>query len=356
MPAPPPPLWLWDPDGRWPEVSPLAGASAADAAARLMDGRSPGRSMALAEDEHPAPVVALVEDEAGALAALAAGFDAALTRAELAAGRLPIVLRRAEALRRARQQRQRRRAAELGAADATLETIGRSISHDLRAPLRALDGFGQALVEDFADELDPQALKYIDRIRAATVRLDERIIALTRLTQAVRRPFEGARVDLGQLADEVVEHLRASAPARSVVWRRDPELTVPGDRRLLTALVGELISNAWRFSAGRAPARIELRRLGGGFVVRDDGAGFGQSYAETIFQAFARFHTEDEFPGAGVGLAVARCAVERHGGRIVARGVEGVGAAFAFTLDPAADPPALDDAALRPGLGAEESR
>lgn len=336
MPASPPAPWLFDPEGRWTTFA----ERAVPTAARLVDGRFPDKIASLAGDRDPAPVIALVEDEAAALAALAAGADDALTRAE--SDRLAICVARAAARRRATALGFARRLAEARSIDGTLESFGRAVSHDLRAPLRAVDGFGQALVEDVGDSLDPDARLYLDRIRAATHRLDERMGALVRLTQMVRRPFEPEAVDLGELADEIDAALRAEDPARDVRWLRDADLRVSGDRRLLRALMAELIGNAWRFTGPRETARIELRRAGQGFVIRDDGVGFGQGYAETIFNAFVRYHTDAEFPGQGVGLAIARCAVERHGGRIASWGIEGQGAVFAFTLDPGAALPDND--------------
>lgn len=337
----PPALWLFDPARRWSLAERGIDAVVADRlpappgiAARLVDGRAREALRALGDDGLAAPVIALVDDEAEAIEALAAGADAAVSRAELSPGGLAALIPRAAARRRATQRRLRRRAAELGAADETLACFGRSVSHDLRSPLRALDGFGQALMEDFGAALDPDARRYLERMQAATARLDARIDALLALSQMVRRRFEAERVDLGALADEAIERRRAAEPARVVEWTRDPELVVVGDRRLLAALVEALVDNAWRFTAPREVAHIRMVRAGQGFCVADDGVGFGPTYAEQIFHAFGRYHTDAEFPGDGMGLAVARCAVERHGGRIVARGEEGAGAAFAFTLDP----------------------
>ncbi len=351
MPANPDP-WMHDPRGRWRDVAQIA--QGLDA--RFVDAADRETLVRLAGDPLPTPVIALVEDEAAAHAALADGADGALTRADLTAAEGSTDLRRAveraAITRRSVQTRCARRAAELGATDRTLESFGRAVSHDLRAPLRAIDGFAQALDEDYRDDLDPLARRYVERIRFGAKRLGDRLTALLALTEMIRRPFEARLVDLGEIADGLIEASRAQAPGRAVEWSRDADLTVCGDPRLLRRLIGALIENAWLFSSPRPQARIELRRWGRGFIVRDNGVGFGQNYAEKIFQAFTRFHTEDEFPGAGIGLAVAQCAAERHGGRIVARGAEGRGAAFAFTLDADAPAPALDESDLWP----EETR
>lgn len=337
---------MYDPSDRWTDAR-SALAAYVGAAARLVDGEAVEVLIRLAADEQPAPVVALVDDEAAALAALAAGADDALTRAEATADDASARIARAAIRRRVTQTRLARRAAEVGAANATLEAFGRSVSHDLRAPLRALHGFGEALLDDFGETLDPMALRYLERMAAATDRLDDHLSALLTLTEAVRRPFEREQVDLGALADDIVEALREDA-AHEVSWSRDPDLVVSGDRRLLEQLLQALLENAWRFSSTRPVAHVELRRWGPAFVVRDDGVGFGQAYGENIFHAFSRFHGPDEFPGRGMGLTVARCVTDRHGGRIMARGVEGAGAAVAFTLDPADTLPALDALELLP--------
>lgn len=229
-----------------------------------------------------------------------------------------------------------RRLDEHAAIDATLASFGAAVSHDLREPLRSLDGFGQALIEDYGDILPAEARLYLDRMIGATDRLRGRIDALMRLTDTIRRPFERATVDLGPIADELIDHLRTGEPERAVRWERGDDLQVSGDRRLLQALVGELLGNAWRFTAPRVAARIGLERRGEGFVVRDDGVGFHPRFAERVFGAFSRYHTEDEFPGAGMGLAIARCVVERHGGRIVARSAVDHGTEIVFTLAPGA--------------------
>lgn len=234
-----------------------------------------------------------------------------------------------------------RRVAEHGAIDDALAAFGAAVSHDLREPLRSLDGFGQALIEDYGETLPAEGRLYLDRIMAATGRLRGRIDALLRLTEMIRRPFERERVDLGALADEMIEGLRTSEPDRAVRWQRAGDLVVSGDRRLLRVLIGELIDNAWRFTAPRSAARIRFERRGEGFALRDDGVGFHPRYAERIFAAFARYHTDAEFPGAGMGLALVRCAVERHGGRIAVRSAVEAGAEVVFTLAPGdALPPA----------------
>lgn len=346
MPVPAPALWIHDPRRRWPS---LVGGPLESADARLVDAAEGDMLRRLAADDADAPLLALAEDEDAALAALALGADGALTRDDLAAGRLEQQVARARVTRVAARAEVQRRVAEIGAARATLESFGRSVSHDLRAPLRAIDGFGQALLEDYADALDPLAVRYVQRIRAGAERLGDRLTALLRLTEMVRRPLIRRAVDLGPLADEIVEELRRSDPARVVHWRRGDGLMAIGDPHLLQRLLGELLHNAWRFTGPRSEAHVELWRRGPGFVVRDDGVGFGQSFGEKIFDAFTRFHTEDEFPGAGVGLAVARCAVERHGGRITALGEEDVGAAFGFTLQPDSGPLSLSVRDLAPG-------
>lgn len=340
-------LWVFDPDGRWASVVRAAARgrpvevahrlpAPPDARPRLVDLDHPGldpvglRAITSAAGGF---TVGLTHDAAPGRVerALALGVSEVVTGQALTATSLARALSRAHARASAEAERDARRAAEMAAFDATLATFGKAVSHDLRAPIRSIDGFGQALIEDYGEVLDGDARLYLDRMRKATGRLERRIAALLRLTQMIRRPFEAASIDLVALADEVVERLVEDHPGREIDWSRPPELSTVGDRRLLRVLLVELLDNAWKFT-GDGPARISLDAEGGVFSVTDDGVGFAPSFAGRAFEAFARYHTPQEFPGAGVGLAVARCAVERHGGWIRVTSEEGRGARVDFTL------------------------
>lgn len=211
-----------------------------------------------------------------------------------------------------------------------------SVSHDLRAPLRSLDGFSQALVEDYGPQLHGTAFDYLRRVRAAALHLNSLVDALLNLSRLVRQPFRPERLNLSDLARKTLQELSASGPARRVEWSVQPDLVVRGDRALLAALLQHLLGNAWKFSAGRPVAHISLRARtdngGSVFEVRDDGVGFDPQYAGKLFGVFQRMHSADEFPGHGVGLAAAQRIVRRHGGTLQGTGEPDGGAVFSFTL------------------------
>ncbi len=226
------------------------------------------------------------------------------------------------------------RTAELAVANEQLRAFSYSVSHDLRAPLRAVIGFATAIREDSADRLDDEARANLDRILAGGNRMRELIEGMLALGRVVETGMERAPVDLGRLAEDVVRELREASPARRVEVIVQPGLRVLGDRVLLRALLANLLGNAWKFTSRREDARIEVgeRPTDGVLFVRDNGAGFDMSYAKKLFGPFQRLHSQDEFPGTGVGLATVERIVSRHGGRIWAEGAKGAGAAFFFTL------------------------
>ena len=229
----------------------------------------------------------------------------------------------------------RRRAAELAAANAELETFCYSVSHDLRSPLRAIDGFGQALAEDADMLLDAASRRHLDRIRAAASRMGDLIDALLELSRVTRQPLERRKVNLSALAASVGEELRRGDPYRQVVLAIDPEVEAEGDERLLRIVLQTLLGNAWKFTAGRSPGTIAFGAERNGesvYFVRDDGAGFDMQYADQLFAPFHRLHGAAEFPGTGIGLATVARIVQRHGGRVWAKGAVGEGATFYFTL------------------------
>jgi signal transduction histidine kinase len=224
--------------------------------------------------------------------------------------------------------------------DAELVSLNYAISHDLRAPLRALDGFSRILLEDCADTLDPKHANYLTRIGAAAGELGVLIEDLLQLSRVSRAELRKGRVDLSELARRVAADLQERSKRRVEV-EIEPELIVYADRTMMRQTLEHLIGNSWKFTAHAEPARIECRsdptRGETVVVVRDNGVGFDQARAGKLFQPFQRLHAAAEFEGAGIGLAVVHKIVDRHGGRVWAEGHTGQGASFYFTLPPAPD-------------------
>jgi light-regulated signal transduction histidine kinase (bacteriophytochrome) len=229
------------------------------------------------------------------------------------------------------------RTLELQNVNQELEAFSYSVAHDLRAPLRSIDGFGQALLEDYGDRLDADGKKYLANVRESAQRMALLIDDLLKLSRVVRSEFRRDPVDLARLATSVLSQLEKTAPERMVEQVIGDALIASGDAALLRVLLENLLGNAWKFTAKRPAARIELgardeegRRV---FFVRDNGAGFDMKYADKLFAAFQRLHTSAEFEGTGIGLAIVQRIVRRHGGRVWAEGELGRGATFFFTLD-----------------------
>ena len=242
---------------------------------------------------------------------------------------------------------------ELEATNRELEAFSYSVSHDLRAPLRSIDGFSQILLEDYADEFDEDGKDYLSRVRAASQRMGRLIDDLLGLSRVTRGAMNRERVNLSDLVEEVAEGLREANPGRVVEFSAQRGLKVWGDPRLLRVALVNLIGNAWKFTEKEPEAHIEfgvdeeLSRRGRVpvYYVRDNGAGFDMNYADKLFGAFQRLHGADEFEGTGIGLATVQRVVHRHGGRIWAEGEVGRGATFYFTLRPGFR---FDPAAARP--------
>jgi len=217
-----------------------------------------------------------------------------------------------------------------------LEAFCHSVSHDLRAPLRTLDGFSKALLEDYGDRLDETARDYLHRICKGVERMGELIEDLLRLSRIARHELCPKEADLVPIARGIVEELRASEPGRDVRLETPEALPARGDPRLLRIMLENLLSNAWKYTRPRQVAEITLgmSEEGGETVywIRDNGVGFDMTYADKLFGVFQRLHHQDEFPGTGVGLATVARIVERHGGRVWADAEKGMGAIFFFTL------------------------
>jgi light-regulated signal transduction histidine kinase (bacteriophytochrome) len=229
------------------------------------------------------------------------------------------------------------RTLELEDANRELEAFSYSVSHDLRAPLRALDGFSLALLEDYGAQLDDTAKDYLARVRAASQRMGLLIDDMLTLSSITRREMTCEKVDLSALAGDILAELRETEPDRVVSARVAEGLVADGDAALLRIVLQNLLANAWKFTSRKAEAHIEVgveRRAGvAAYYVRDDGAGFDATYVDKLFTAFQRLHAADEFPGTGVGLATVRRIVRRHGGSVWAEGAVDSGATFHFTLD-----------------------
>ena len=225
---------------------------------------------------------------------------------------------------------------ELERANRELEAFSYSVSHDLRAPLRAIDGFSRALLDEYAERLDAQGRHYLERVRAGTQRMARLIDDLLGLSRITRAPLHRERVDLTALGRRILAELAARDPERRVEVRVADGLFAHGDAGLLAALLQNLLDNAWKFTSKQPSARIELGSEQCGaetiFVVRDDGAGFDMEHAKKLFGPYQRLHTEAEFHGSGIGLATVHRIAARHQGRVWAASSPGAGARFFFTL------------------------
>ncbi|GEM_PF-4812414 len=251
--------------------------------------------------------------------------DDQVTLIEVVAGRIALAIDNAR-LYHDLEQRVEERTRDLEASNHELESFCYSVSHDLRTPLRSLDGFGRALKEDYGERLDEQAHDYIDRIRASTKRMDELITALLTLSRLTRREIVPSEVDATAMAKETMMDLD---PDGKVAFRVDEGLTVQADSRMLHVVLENLLGNALKFSSRTENPRIEVGRAAdGALFVRDYGAGFDPAYSTKLFQPFERLHSVREFPGHGIGLATVERILRRHGGTVHAEGRPGEGATF----------------------------
>ncbi len=233
------------------------------------------------------------------------------------------------------EQRVRERTAELEASNRELEAFSYSVSHDLRAPLRGIDGFAHILAEDYGSRLDDTARGHLERIRRASQRLSQTIDDMIELARITRMPLHRREVDLSALARTTLMELSQASRHRPEVVIAE-SVTAQADPALLRIVLENLLDNAWKFSSRTPGARIEfgMAEAGGkrAYFVRDNGAGFDPAYADKLFKPFQRLHQPDEFAGTGIGLATVQRIVQRHGGRVWAEGAPGNGATFWFTL------------------------
>lgn len=226
--------------------------------------------------------------------------------------------------------------AQLENTNKELESFSYSVSHDLRAPLRSIDGFSRVLLEDYGDKFDEEGRNYLNRVRNASQRMGQLIDDLLSLSRVSRREMRHEMIDLSALVNTLAEELQGLHPERQMAWSIQPGIIARGDAGLLRILFENLLGNAIKFTGRKKVAEIEfLKREDQGeevYCIRDNGAGFDMSYSDKLFGAFQRLHSQDEFPGTGIGLAIVQRIVYRHGGRIWAEGALDKGAAFSFTL------------------------
>jgi signal transduction histidine kinase len=226
--------------------------------------------------------------------------------------------------------------AQLQGANQELEAFAYSVSHDLRAPLRAMGGFSEALMEDYGDKLEPEARDYLNEIIIGSRHMGQLLDGLLTLSRSTRGELRHDQVDLSAMAERLRRELEKAEPGRRVEWRITPGLNTNGDSRMIEVIMRNLIDNAWKYTVGAIEPLIrvygEVRGNEPFFCVADNGAGFDMAHAEKLFQPFQRLHRQDEFPGIGIGLATAQRIVHRHGGTIEATGAPRQGATFRFSL------------------------
>ncbi|UCD27697.1 MAG: PAS domain S-box protein, partial [Planctomycetota bacterium] len=234
------------------------------------------------------------------------------------------------------EQRVIERTAELTAANKELESFSYSVSHDLRAPLRAINGFSQILQEEHASRIDKQGKHYLNRIRLAGQHMDEIIDGLLMLSRVTRANLMKQEVDLSTIARTIADVHQETEPDRKVTFTIKEEITVYGDKNLLQIVMENLIGNAWKFTSKKKHAKIEFGIMEidkkQTYFVRDNGEGFNMEYADRLFSSFSRLHGKDEFEGSGIGLATVQRIVHRHGGCIWAKSEPDKGAVFYFML------------------------
>lgn len=239
------------------------------------------------------------------------------------------------------EQRVEQRTSQLNDAVKELEAFSYSVSHDLRAPLRAIDGFSNTLLKNYRESLDEAGQDYLQRVRAAANRMGQLIDDILGLSRASRAEMRRERVDMSQMASAILGEFRNSEPERAAEIVVAPGLVVDADPHLLRIVLDNLLGNAWKFTGKLDVAKVEVGafELSGErvYYVRDNGAGFNPAYADKLFAAFQRLHTPSEFPGTGIGLALVQRIVRRHGGRIWAESAVDEGATFYFTFGEASE-------------------
>ncbi|MBC8096628.1 MAG: PAS domain-containing sensor histidine kinase, partial [Akkermansiaceae bacterium] len=227
------------------------------------------------------------------------------------------------------------RTAQLQAANKELEAFCYSVSHDLRAPLRAVRGFTDVLIEQYVGKLDARGQDFLQRVSDASCQMDRLVEDLLKLSRLSRTEIRHSPIDLSPIAEEIVGGLRKEEPSRSVEVRIASPLRASGDERLMRLVLDNLLRNAWKFTSKKPQAVIEFGKTADpqpAFFIRDNGAGFDMAYASRLFGVFQRLHSPADFPGSGVGLAIVQRVINRHGGNVWAESKMDEGATFYFSL------------------------
>jgi signal transduction histidine kinase len=316
--------------------------------ARAAAGSFTGAGHAMGDNDflrrHYEVIIRKIEDKMAELQDLNARLTQEITAKEKAQAALEeekqILIRAEQEIGRLNADLERRvlqRTAQLEAANEELEAFSYSVSHDLRAPLRVIDGFSKALREDYENKpLDDTGRNNLERIGKASQLMGRLIEDLLKLSRVTRSEFTNAPIDLSRMVQALADKLRQDNPHRLLEVVIEEGVIIEGDYRLMEIAIGNLLDNAWKFTGKVAHPRVEfgsLRQDGKTvYYLRDNGAGFNPTYGDKLFGAFQRLHSQKEFPGTGIGLATVKRIVSRHGGRVWAEGAVGKGATFYFTI------------------------
>lgn len=300
-----------------------------------------------ARPEVPVVILSGLDDAGTAMAALQSGAQDYLVKGRFDGPLLARALRYAIERKRARDEietlaseletRVERRTAELAAANAELGALLHSLTHDLRTPLRSIHGFAELLLDEYREQLDGDGRDYLQRMVGASERIETVLDALLELSGTARSPLRWDRFDLSAVARRVADEQRRIWSGRTVDVQIEPRLETAGDPRLMRVVLGQLITNGFKFTRDTADPRIEVGRVDDAFFVRDNGVGFDMAFADNLFKPFQRLHADQGYEGIGIGLATAARIVQRHGGRLWAEGSPGSGCTFWFTLGAPAD-------------------